>query len=99
MTRPKEKLSGEAWVEDFPQWAVTAIGVLEILAAIGLIAPGLVNVAPALVAWAAVGLIALMIGAALVHLRRREYVIVIVNLIILAVAAFVAWGRLGDYPL
>ena len=40
-TRDRKRLfdDGITWVEDFPAWAVKAIGVLEALAAVGLILP------------------------------------------------------------
>jgi hypothetical protein len=36
-----------------------------------------------------------MVGAALTHGRRREWTFVALNLIYLALAAFIAWGRFG----
>jgi uncharacterized membrane protein YphA (DoxX/SURF4 family) len=94
---PKEKLAakpGGGWVEDFSAGAVKAIGVLEVLAAVGLILPAALDIAPVLVPLAAVGLVLLMVGAAITRLRRNDKVIV-VNLAYLALAAFVAWGRFG----
>ena len=38
VTRSRERLLRVAgWVEDFPEWVVTTIGVLELLAAVGLV--------------------------------------------------------------
>lgn len=100
LARSKAQLAeaGQAWVESFPPGAVKAIGALELLAAIGLIVPALTGVAPSLVGWAAVGLALLMAGAVVTHARRREYPLIAVNLVLLALAVFVAWGRLGSYP-
>jgi uncharacterized membrane protein YphA (DoxX/SURF4 family) len=96
LTQPKAKLvTMLAWVEDFSQPAVKTIGALELLAAIGLILPGVTRIAPILVPIAAVGLGLLMIGAAVTHARRHESREIIVNVIILLMAAFVAWGRFG----
>ena len=99
LARPPAKLaaSGMGWAEDFSPAAVKAIGLAEVLAGLGLILPALVGVAPALVAWAAVGVAALMLGAAIVHLRRGEVAPVAVNVLILALAVGVAWGRFGPY--
>jgi hypothetical protein len=36
-----------------------------------------------------------MVGAIITHLRRHEAQAIVVNLVLLAVAAFVAWGRFG----
>lgn len=99
-TRPKAQLQTRmAWVQDFSATQVKAIGVLEILGAIGLIVPGLTGIAPVLVPIAATGLALLMIGAAGVHVRRKEPQLIVVNLVLLLLMAFVAWGRFGPYPL
>ncbi len=86
-----------AWREDFAEGPVRLIGVAEILAAVALIVPPLVGVATWLTPLAALGLVALMIGAAVTHLRRGEKQAVVVNLVILVLAAVVAWGRFGPY--
>ncbi|HET6298161.1 MAG TPA: DoxX family protein [Kribbella sp.] len=97
LIQPKAKLaaSGWAWVEDFSAGPVKAIGALEILAAVGLILPAVVDIAPVLVPWAAVGLVLLMVGAIVTHVRRHEAQVVVVNVALLTVAAFIAWGRFG----
>lgn len=97
--QPKEKLFEKmAWVEDFDGSHIKAIGGLEVLAAIGLILPGLFDIIPGITAWAALGLVLTMIGAAVVHGRRKEYVPMMATNIVLGVlAAIVAWGRFGDY--
>ncbi|GLW64310.1 hypothetical protein Arub01_25540 [Actinomadura rubrobrunea] len=99
LIRPKEKLvaSGIRFAEDFSVGAVKAIGALEVLAAFGLILPAALDIAPVLVPLAAVGLVLLMIGAIIVHLRRREAYAIVVNLFLLASAALVAWGRFGPH--
>lgn len=100
LVQPKEKLvaSGLPAVEDLSAGGVKAIGVLEILAAVGLVLPAVLDVAPVLVPLAAVGLVLLMAGAAVTHLRRHEARGVAVTLVLVAVSAFVAWGRFGPQP-
>jgi DoxX-like family len=95
LIQPEEKLaaSGMGFVEDFSPAAVKGIGLLEVLAAVGLILPATVDVAPVLVPLAAVGLVLLMAGAMITHLRRHETKAIVVNLAFLALAALVAWGR------
>src|SRR5918998_1766935 len=93
---PKEKLaaiSGGGWVNDFSAGFVKALGALEILGAVGLILPALLGIAPVLVPLAALGLGVIMVGAAAVEFRRREFKHGLVNLTYLALIAFVAWGR------
>ncbi len=88
------------FVEDFSEGQVTAIGVAEALAALGMLLPGLVGIAPILTPVAATGLVVVMIGAAVVHARRGgEANMIMVNLVLGAAAAFVAWGRFGPEPL
>jgi hypothetical protein len=99
VVRPTKRLydQGLTWVEDFSAGAVKTIGALELLAAIGLVLPAVTGVVPVLVPLAALGLGLLMIGAAVVHVRRDEVPFVAVNAALLAAAAFVAWGRFGPY--
>jgi uncharacterized membrane protein YphA (DoxX/SURF4 family) len=98
VARPKEALRQQmAWVDDFSTGTVKLIGTLEILAAIGLILPALTGIAPVLTPLAAVGLVVLMALAAATHLRRKEWTIIPANLVLLVLAAVVAWGRFGPY--
>lgn len=100
VARPREALqaAGMDWVEDFPPSIVKLIGALEVLAAVGLVLPGATDIAPVLVPLAAVGLVLLMAGAALTHLRRHESQMTVINAALLALAVVVAWGRFGPYP-
>lgn len=96
VTQPRENLQEQMdWVSDFSDGQIRVIGALELLAAIALIVPPLVGAAPQLAAWAAVGLAGLMVAAAIVHSRRSEPQMIAVNIVLLALAAFVAWGRFG----
>lgn len=74
------------------------IGVAEILAALGLILPWLSGILPSLTLLAAVGLIIVMIGAVIFHIARREYPNIVLNLVLLVLAAFVAYGRFVAQP-
>jgi uncharacterized membrane protein YphA (DoxX/SURF4 family) len=99
LAQPKEKLaaSGMGWTEQFSPGAIKAIGALEVLAAIGLILPALLDIVPVLVPLAALGLVVTMIGAAVTHARRKENPMIGANLVLLILAAVVAWGRFGPY--
>jgi hypothetical protein len=96
---PKDKLvtAGQGWAQDYSQTNIRLIGLAEILGAIGLVLPAVVHIAPILVPLAAVGLVLVMAGAAVVHARRNETMNVAVNLVLIALAIFVAWGRFGPY--
>ncbi|HYP46453.1 MAG TPA: DoxX family protein [Propionibacteriaceae bacterium] len=99
IAQPKEKLasSGQAWTEDFSAGTIKLIGTLEVAAAVGLILPALFGIAEFLVPLAALGLILLMIGAAITHARRGEKPNIAVNVALLLLAAVVVWGRFGPY--
>ncbi|TYB35454.1 DoxX family protein [Micromonospora sp. AP08] len=96
---PREKIAsvGRAaeWVLDFSPGALRAIGALELLAAAGLILPAVVDIAPVLVPVTATCVAVLFAGAATMRLRRGERVTIVPDLVYLAMAVFVAWGRFG----
>ena len=96
---PKDKLvtAGQGWAQDFSTTSIRLIGLAEILGAIGLVLPAAVHIAPILVPLAAVGLALVMVGAAVVHARRNEPMNIAVNVVLIALAVFVAWGRFGPY--
>ena len=97
-TRSKETLADKmAWVEDFSSGTIKTIGVLEILGAMGLVLPAVTGIAPILVPLAAVGLALTQAGAVVVHARRGETANIVVNIVLLAMTLFVAWGRFGLY--
>lgn len=83
------------WAADFSPGVLKFIGTAEVAGALGLILPAALGIATWLVPAAAIGLGLLMIGAAITHGRRKEIPNVAVNLVLLAVAVFVAIQRLG----
>lgn len=91
LARPKDALaaSGMAYVEDFTAGQIKLIGTAEVLGAVGLILPKLLDIAPVLGPVAALALAALMIGAVTVHLRRKEQFLPPLALAVLAVVAAV----------
>jgi len=100
LTQPREKLVTQmGYVADLPNSAVRTIGLLEVLAALGLILPAVTGILPILTPLAAIRLVLTMAGAIITHLRRKEYPQIVMNLVLLALAAFVAYGRLFLYPL
>jgi hypothetical protein len=99
MVQPKEKLaaSGLGWTDGFSASNVKLIGLVDALAGLGLVLPAITSIAPILVPIAATGIVLIMIGAAIVHGRRGETPMVIGNVVLLVLAAVVAWGRFGPY--
>ncbi|WP_327034825.1 DoxX family protein [Micromonospora ureilytica] len=98
---PKQKLAaayGGGWTDGASVGFVKTLGVLELLAAVGLILPAVLDIAPVLVPVTAICWVLLMVGAMITHLRHGEARFIGLNLVYLAMAAFVAWGRLGPEP-
>ncbi|HEU5100878.1 MAG TPA: DoxX family protein [Roseiflexaceae bacterium] len=83
---------------DLPAGLRIFIGVVEILGAIGAIVPPLVNVLPILAPIAAAGLAIVMVLAAVYHIPRRENPNIVLNLVLVALAVFVAYGRFVLLP-
>ena len=82
-----------------PRWFQLFLGVVEVLAAIGLTLPGITRILPSLVAWAAGGLVIVMIGATILHLVRQEFSSAAITAVLLAIASFTAYGRWRVAPI
>jgi len=82
------------WVKDSTKGLVTFIGVVELLGGLGLILPYAFGIAPILTPIAALGLGVVMILATGLHAKRKEYQGIGMNIILLALALFVAIGRM-----
>jgi hypothetical protein len=48
---------------------------------------------PVLTPLAALGIVGLMIGAIVLHLRRREPQLIVINVVLMLLALCVLWGR------
>jgi len=94
-----ELLAQMAWVSAVPEAMVRFIGAAELAGAIGLILPALTRIKPGLTVLAAGGLTVVMLAAAPFHLSRGEVGAIVPNLILGALAAFVAWGRFKKAPI
>ncbi len=99
LSQPRLALAGRmSWVVHATDAQVKTLGLLEVLAAIGLIAPALTHIATFLTPLAAVGVVFLMAGATVTHIRMNEADRVWVTVLIGALAAFVAFARFAVYP-
>lgn len=100
VSAPLEQLQAQMpWVTGALGGAVRFIGAVELLGAVGLLLPAATRVLPRLTPLAATGLLTVMGLAALTHLSRGEYPMIIANLVLGGMAAFVAWGRLTKAPI
>lgn len=79
-----------------PGDAVTPIwilGILEILGSVGIIIPWLTGVAPILTPVTAICFCLVMAGAFMVHLQKREYKFLPLPVLIIVLAAMIAYYR------
>jgi uncharacterized membrane protein YphA (DoxX/SURF4 family) len=95
LTRTREEIiaAGLPWAEDYTEPTLRRLGGAELAGAVGLVVPQLLgwDVATVVVA-AALG--ALMVGALVVHVRRREFLPDVVRtLALIAMCVVVAVGR------
>lgn len=75
------------------------IGVAELLAAVGLVLPGITRILPRLTALAAAGLMLVVGSATTFHLLRGEVDSAITTAILFVVISFVAYGRWKIQPI
>ncbi|GAB4161971.1 MAG: DoxX family protein [Candidatus Promineifilaceae bacterium] len=88
-----------SWMYELPPGLHTFSGIAEILAGLGLILPSLTRIQTRLIPFAALGLVLVMLGAAVWHLGRGEYPNILMNLLLAALSAFLAYGRWRLIPL
>ena len=96
MLRPNpEKLtsSGMSYITDMPSGLRVFAGVAEALAALGLVVPWATGILPWLTPLAAAGLVLIMLGAIVLHIQSGEIVNIGLNLVLLILAAAVAYLR------
>lgn len=94
-----ELAANMAWAAEVPALMVRFIGLSELLGAIGLIVPALTRIKPEYTTYAAIGLVAVMVLAAIFHVVRGEYEFILINVILGGLAAFIAWGRHTKVPI
>ncbi len=93
--RAKAKLP---WVGSAPRGFVAFVGLVEVLGAIGLVLPALTGILPILTPLAALGLAIVMLIASGFNLSHGEHKTIVLNVILLVMAAFVVYGRLVLVP-
>ena len=97
LTQPRLKMAAGPmrWAADATNGQFRAVGLLEVLGALGLVLPGALGVAPLLTPLAAIGLALTMIGAIVTHVRMGETDRLAVPIVLLALTLFVAIERFG----
>lgn len=87
---PPEALNGPVPI---PVLFLRFIGVCEVLGALGLMLPGLLQMRRGLTPLAAAGLLIIMIGATVINLVGGGVAVALITLAVGLLAAFVAYGR------
>jgi hypothetical protein len=87
------------WTGQVPVWIVRLLGLIDLLAAVGLILPSMLRIKPQLTPWAALSIITLMFSAIVFHVSRGEASVTGVNIISAIIALFIVWGRLKKAPI
>ncbi len=93
-TQPLDQLAVMMkWIPDFPPLFVRALGVVEVLGAIGLILPSLTRIHPRLTVIAALSILVHQFCAVTLHASKGEFSVLGLNIILILLAAFIFWGR------
>ena len=87
------------WATSVPAGLVKFIGLSELLGGLGLVLPAALRIKPGLTAWAALGIAAIMLLAIPFHISRGETPMIGMNIALMLLAAFVAWGRWKASPI
>ena len=82
------------WAKERSDGFVRFVGTSELLGALGLILPLVTGILPWLTPLAAIGLIIIQLLAIFTeHLPKKEYNVIPINVVLLALAVFVVFGR------
>ena len=84
---------GQTGVSGLPLPLIRFIGFTELVGVVGLIVPTLTRIQPWLTGVSALCLGLIMLPAALIHYRRQESQTVVLNIVILILCGYVAYGR------
>ena len=74
-------------------------GIIDLLGGLGIILPAALRIQPKLTVFAAYGIIALMVLGSVFHISRGEAPLIGMNIFIILVAIFIAWGRTKKAPI
>jgi hypothetical protein len=89
MSRERLLATGQTGAVEFPMRVVRFTAFMELLAAVGLIAPWALDIAPWLTPVAAAGLIVIMVVAAITHWRLGEPRNVVGNVVLMTLCVVV----------
>lgn len=81
------------WAGDYPPLFVRFVGLVDLAGGVGILLPALSRILPRLTVLAALGCIVLQALAMGLHASRGEFSVLPLNVVLMALAAYVAWGR------
>lgn len=94
LVQPAEQLATMwPWTKN-NEMLVTISGIADLLAAIGLILPGILRTLPKLTIYACFGILTLMTAAIIFHVSRGEASQIGINIFVAGLTVFVVWGRM-----
>ena len=100
LSQPIDELSKSLpWASQVPEGLVRFIGAAEVLGALGLILPALLRIKPILTPIAALGIATVMLFAIFFHGSRGENSAIGMNVVLISIAALIAWGRFKKAPI
>jgi hypothetical protein len=87
------------WTGEHSEAFVRIIGLIDLAGGIGILLPALTRILPRLTVLAALGCTVLQVFAITFHVSRGEAAVTPLNLVLLALAVFVLWGRGRKAPI
>ncbi len=81
------------WTGELREPVIRALGLIDLAGGVGVFLPMLTGVEPQLTVPSALGCVALQLCAMIFHVSRREIAATPVNIVFLAMASFISWGR------
>ena len=86
------------WTGEVSSGFVRFIGLVDLAGGIGILLPALTRIQPRLTVLAALGCVVLQVLAFGFHASRGEFAVLPMNVVLLALSAFVLWGRGKKVP-
>lgn len=87
------------WPGQLPVPFLRFMGLVDAAGGVGVLLPALTRIQPRLTVLAALGCTVLQIAAIIFHVSRGEAFVTPLNFILLALSAFILWGRARKVPL
>ena len=87
------------WTGELAPTLIRLLGIIDLLGGLGVLLPSLTRIKPRLTVVAAIASIALQLCAMAFHASRDELAALPVNIVFIATAIFIAWGRWSRHPL